>query len=117
VKNLGWLSLYILLVALGVDGVADEMGIKDARALQCFQIYTVVHAAHLIVALSAGRGLTSWHNAGQAAAFTALCLPWAVWLGLRIAPPQALLIALAASLVAVWLPVLLRRLRDLREFS
>jgi hypothetical protein len=108
VKNLGWLSLYAVLVGFGIDGVAAEMGIEDARALQRFHIYLLVHAAHLIVSLSRGRSLVGWHNAGQVAACVALLLPWAVRLGVRLAPPQALLLALAAGAAAVWIPVLAR---------
>ena len=107
-KNLGWLSIYAVLVGLGVDGVAVKMGIKDERALQCFHIFLLVHAAHLIVSLSRERSLRGWHNAGQAAACVALLLPWAVRCGVLLSPPQALLLAFAAGAAAVWIPVLAR---------
>ena len=108
---LGWLSAYILLVGLGIDGVAREMGIEDARAFQCFQIFAVIHAAHLIVALSARRSLHNWHIFGLYAGLTAIWLPWAVWLGWRLPPPMALLVVLVTASARILVPALIQRVR------
>jgi uncharacterized membrane protein YhaH (DUF805 family) len=111
VKNLGFFTLYAVLVGLGIDGVADEMGIVDARAGQCFELFAAFLVGWLVVALSSDTPLANvrrWHDAGQIAATTALCLPWVVWLGASITPPQAMFIAIFAAIAAAGLPTLVR---------
>ena len=130
-RPLGAALLFTLIVAIGLHGVADVMGIHDARAGQCSWIFAVVYGIKGIAcvrsptrifqdlrALGANdpsevvavrealranaKQIIHWYDFGLSASAASVVLPSLVQLGWRLPPPLALLVVLAVASAGVY---------------